>query len=293
MRSLSRPAKLALTVAVSLASVGGMVHAQSAPNVIGIASAILGDVRYTDTRVTKAAKMVLRQRVLLGDLVQTGKGSQLQMLLLDRSTFSIGANARIRIDRFVYDPARGRSIGATVAKGAFRFMSGRPNAGGNGASSISSPVATIGIRGTIVEGVVGKAALQIAADEVPNFKSLSSDAANATLVVLRGPGAHSEGRLTPGFVSVSSSAGSVDLTQPMQASYVPRAGAMPIGPFVISPKGLIKVEQEIFPAKYKGSGVWKGLLAAGALVAVPVLLGRDRTNCPPHSPQGDRKTPTC
>jgi hypothetical protein len=293
MRSLSRPAKLALIVAVSLASVGGMVHAQSVTNAIGIASAILGDVRYTNTRVTKAAKMALRQRVLLGDLVQTGKGSQLQMLLLDRSTFSIGANARIRIDRFVYDPARGRSIGATVAKGAFRFMSGRPNAGGNGASSISSPVATIGIRGTIVEGVVGKAALQIAADEVPNFKSLSSDAANATLVVLRGPGAHSEGRLTPGFVSVSSSAGSVDLTQPMQASYVPRAGAMPIGPFVISPKGMIKVEQEIFPAKYKGSGAWKGVLAAGALVAVPVLLGRDRTNCPPHSPQGDRKTPTC
>lgn len=293
MGSLPRPAKLALTVAVSLASFGGMVHAQSATDAIGIASAILGDVRYTNNRVTKAAKMVLRQRVLLGDLVQTGKGSQLQMLLLDRATFSIGANARIRIDRFVYDPARGRSIGATVAKGAFRFMSGRPNAGANGASSISSPVATIGIRGTIVEGVVGKAALQIAADEVPNFKALSSDAANATLVVLRGPGVHSEGGLTPGFVSVSSSAGSVDLTQPMQASYVPRAGAMPIGPFVISPKGLVKVEREIFPAKYKESGLWKGLLAAGALVAVPALLGRDRTNCPPHSPQDNRKTPTC
>src|SRR3546814_12338400 len=75
---------------------------------------------------------------------------------------------------------------------------------------------------------------------------------NATLDVLRGPGTRNEGRLTPGFVSVSSSAGSVDLTQPMQASYVPRAGAMPIGPFIISPKGLIKVEQEIFPEKYKG-----------------------------------------
>lgn len=288
----SRPAKLALIVAVSLATAGGIVHAQSATNAIGIASAIRGDVRYTNIKVTKAAKMVLRQPVLLGDLVQTGKGSQLQMILLDRATFSIGANARVRIDRFVYDPARGRSMGATATKGAFRFMSGRPNAGGNGATSISSPVATIGIRGTIVEGVVGKAALQIAADELPNFKALSSDAANATLVVLRGPGTRNEGRLTPGFVSISSSAGSVDLTQPMQASYVPRAGAMPIGPFVISPKGLIKVEQEIFPEKYKGSGLWKGLLAAGALVAVPVLLGRNRTDCPPP-PQGGPTIPTC
>src|SRR3546814_12352021 len=72
----SRPAKLALVVGVSLASVAGIVHAQSATSAIGIASAIRGDVRYTNNRVTKAAKMVLRQRVLLGDLVQTGKGSR-------------------------------------------------------------------------------------------------------------------------------------------------------------------------------------------------------------------------
>lgn len=288
----SRPAHLVLALAVSLAGVG-IVHAQSVANAIGIASAIRGDVRYTNNSVKKAAKMTLRQRILLGDLVQTGKGSQLQMVLLDRSTFSVGANARIRIDRFVYDPARGRSLGATATKGAFRFMSGRPNAGGNGASSISSPIATIGIRGTIVEGVIGKAAAQIAADELPNFKALSSDTANATLVVLRGPGARNEAGLTPGFVSVSSTAGSIDLTQPMQASYVPRAGAMPIGPFVISPKGLIKVEQEIFPAKYQESGLWKGLLAAGALVAVPVLLGRDRADCPPRPPQGGPTNPIC
>ncbi len=97
----SRPAKLALVVGVSLASVAGIVHAQSATSAIGIASAIRGDVRYTNNRVTKAAKMVLRQRVLLGDLVQTGKGSQLQMILLDRATFSVGANARMTIHRMI------------------------------------------------------------------------------------------------------------------------------------------------------------------------------------------------
>src|SRR3546814_16821351 len=53
----SRPAKLALVVGVSLASVAGIVHAQSATSALGIASAIRGDVRYTNNRVTKAAKM--------------------------------------------------------------------------------------------------------------------------------------------------------------------------------------------------------------------------------------------
>lgn len=280
-----RKAVATLTASTLLLGFGGMGQSQSGAQAVGIASAAKGDVRYSNSRVIKAAKIVLRQRMLLGDVVQTGKNSQLQMLLLDQATFSVGANARIRIDRFVYDPTRGRNMGVTATKGAFRFMSGNSNRN-KGGSSISSPIATIGIRGTIVEGVIGKAAVQIAGDELPNFKALASDSENATLIVLRGPGARNEAGLIQGLVSISSSAGSIDLSQPMQASYIPRAGAMPIGPFIISPKGLIKVEKEIFPVKYKGSGLWKGLLVAGALVAVPVLLGRDKADCPPPNPGG-------
>ena len=89
----------------------------------------------------------LRERVALADQVQTGQRSQLQVLLLDRAVFTVGANARLTIDRYVYDPATGRAFSATVAKGAFRFMSGRRGDGSN--SSIRTPVATIGIRGGV------------------------------------------------------------------------------------------------------------------------------------------------
>jgi hypothetical protein len=48
---------------------------------------------------------VLRQQVILNDEVRTADASWLQILLLDKSTFTVGANARVAIDRFVYDPA--------------------------------------------------------------------------------------------------------------------------------------------------------------------------------------------
>src|SRR3569833_4573823 len=107
---------------------------------------------------------VVRERVGRGDEVTTGGRSSLQGLLRVKTTFTVGAGARGTIDRFVYDPIRGtRSMAASVAKGAFRFMSGKPDRAGT--TSINTPIASIGVRGTIVEGVVGSAAAAIAAGE--------------------------------------------------------------------------------------------------------------------------------
>ena len=195
--------------------------AQSAPQVVGAASAVVREAKLSNARAPKPHQVAVRERVALADQIQTGKQSQLQLLLLDRSVFSIGANARLTIDRFVYDPARGRSVGATAAKGAFRFMSGRPNA--MGGSSIGTPVATIGIRGTIVEGVIGQTAIDIVKGETIRAAAKGADKDNATLVVLRGPGAAAQGDAQPGAVSVTSTGGTLDLTAPMQAAFVPRA----------------------------------------------------------------------
>lgn len=280
---LFRRVTAALCAAALVVSGTGAALAQSAGSVIGIASAVVSNVDYSRSGMAKPAKVVLRQRMAMGDLIRTGKKAQLQILLLDRSTFSVGPRASLKIDRFVYDPAKGRGMAASVAKGAFRFMSGRPNRGRNGTSSISSPVATIGIRGTIVEGAVGETAMEIAEKNLPGFKQLDSDKENATLVVLRGPGAQTQAGLEPGAVSFTSTGGSVELTRPMQAAYVPRAGAAPV-PFTISPEGLVMLDKAIFPAKYKGSGLLKGLLIGGALIALPVLVGSGRNNEDPQGP---------
>ena len=196
---------------------------------------------------------VLKERVLLGDQVSTGAASRLQIMLLDRSVFTVGANARIAIDRFVYDPARNsRASGVSVTKGAFRFMSGRAAGKPSGPVSVKTPVASIGIRGTIVDGVVGADAVAIAASEPATAGAGAADAENATLIVLRGPGPATEGDVAPGVIEVQAGESTIVLDRPGQAVYIPRAGAAPIR-FDISQAGLQALQ-----------GLLRGLPAAAA-----------------------------
>jgi hypothetical protein len=181
----------------------------------------------------------------LGDQVQTGDRSHMQLLLLDRSSFTVGQNARLTIDRFVYDPSGG-SFSATVAKGALRFMSG--GAHGRGGASIRTPVATIGIRGTIVDTVVGVEAIAIAEHERA-LTSLAggrpnSDPATASLIVLRGHGPRDR---RPGAISVTAAGKTIELDRPLLAVYVPGPNQAPIGPFTISLPGQAVLNDLVLP----------------------------------------------
>ena len=275
LSAAARVRSLALVAALPLA---GAALAAGSPQVVGIAAAILNDVAIASGGTAQLRPAVLRERVALADRVQTGQRSQLQLILLDRSSFTVGANARLTIDRYVYDPARGGAFDATVAKGAFRFLSGRRSA--PGASSIRTPVATIGIRGTVIDGVVGADAVAIAQGERGVGRGVRSDPETASLILLRGPGAATEAGLTVGAVSVAAGGATVLLQGPMQAAYVPRPGATPIGPFALSPAGLERIERLIqgplAPAtRTAGRKSGSGNDAAGFLLKVGVgaILG--------------------
>lgn len=231
------PASLLLVLAMP-------VPALAAPGEVGMASAVVNDVRVRNAGAAQPHAAKVREHLSLADQIATGQRSQLQVLLLDKSTFTVGANARLTIDRFVFD-ARGSAVSATVAKGAFRFLSG--GARKNGASSIRTPVATIGIRGTIIDGVVGGEAVTIARGEGKVAPGLTVDPETATLVVLRGPGAKTQGQVSPGAISVSAGGVTVDLDQPLLAVFVPAPGAEPIGPFRISLPGLARLNGLILP----------------------------------------------
>lgn len=269
MRTL-RPCAALLALAVVAPGLSPKAAAQTAPQTIGAVSAVMRQAQLSNARAPHPHQVAPREQVALADAIQTGNQSQLQLLLLDRSVFSIGANARLTIDRFVYDPAQGRSVGATVAKGAFRFMSGTPNH--QQGSSIATPVATIGIRGTIVEGVIGPEAIAIVKAESIHAATRDADKANAALIVLRGPGDATQGDAQPGAITVATGGGTVDVMAPMLAVFVPRAGAAPVGPFELSRAGLLRLREDIFPALATGNGgktlqtlLGVGLIAAGVL----------------------------
>lgn len=208
---------------------------------VGVNAAVVNDVRIKTQAQAQPQPARVKERVGLGNQIQTGRGSALQVLLLDRTNFQVGANARITVDKFVYDPNRSASaVGVSVAKGAFRFMSGKPTKANPGQSGIRTPVATIGIRGTIVEGVVGEDAIGIASRESGVPTVAGADPATASLILLRGPGPGAQGE-APGGIDVSAGDRTVAVDGDGQAVFIGGSGQAPIGPFRLSDEGLARL----------------------------------------------------
>jgi hypothetical protein len=290
---MSRPAfGTAGRVAAALAAasmVASPVLAQA--SAVGINAAIRNKVEIRSGRQVRPA--VLRARVMLNDEVRTGAASQLQILLLDRTIFTVGANARVAVDRFVYDPrSNSRSTGISVTKGAFRFMSGRSLGRPTGPVSVRTPVATIGIRGTIFEGVVGEDAIRIASREPAVGRRVKAKKEEASLIVLRGPGSRTQGDVRPGAIDVTAGGQTVTLDGPGLAVYAPRNGAPLIGPFRLSTAGLQALQSLLRTTAEPGGGgkkqshttrnVLLGIAGAAAAAGGATIIGGKKKRRPPQ-----------
>lgn len=285
------------SLAVAVALIANPTEAQERVEV-GNAATVVGDVRMSNAAITTPRPIQRRQRLAWGDRVDTGKKSQLQILLLDRSTFGVGANARVRIDSFVYDPNAGRSVVATLFKGAMRFFSGQQS--GENRADITAPAGRIGIRGTALDVLAGNQAQEIADDErFVDRADVDSKEDEATLVVLRGPGAGTAGGLAVGYAEVEAAGVRVVLDQPGLAAYIPRNGAPPIGPFAISDEGLAKVQDRLAPEVARaaeGGGLADTLIpiavGVAAVAGAAAVAGGGDDNDTPRSPQGNTNTRT-
>ena len=202
-----------------------------AQEVVGRNAAVKGRVTIQSEGQT-AKVAVVKDDVLLGDQVNSAKVSSLQVLLKDETVFTVGPECELVIDRFVYDPAKNtNSLKANVTKGMFRFMSGNISKSGPDSVSIDTPVASMGVRGTIVEGLVGAEAINIAVDMGLIDNPSQADPGGATLFVLRGPGGRKTGKNTKGEIRITSRGGTVRVRKSGSAVFVARADLAPIGPF--------------------------------------------------------------
>jgi hypothetical protein len=88
----------------------------------------------------------------LGARVTTGPTGRVQLLLLDETVFTIGPNSDIIIDEFVYDPdLTPRKIAVSLAKGIFRWVTGKVTPKDPTAMRVKTSAIAIGIRGTDFE----------------------------------------------------------------------------------------------------------------------------------------------
>ena len=117
---------------------------------VGNTTVVVKTVTGTQSEGTRA--LSLKDDIYHNELIETFEESATEIIFLDDTTLSLGPQARITLDRFVYDPdPKNSSFVMTVTQGALRFVSGSlPDE----AYVIHTPVATIGIRGTIIDLVV-------------------------------------------------------------------------------------------------------------------------------------------
>jgi ferric-dicitrate binding protein FerR (iron transport regulator) len=83
------------------------------------------------------------------DLLRTGADARLSARLEDGSMVTMGENAELAIDEFVYTERKTREITLRAVKGALLFI-GEKLFGGDSEVQIRTPVAILGVRGTEV-----------------------------------------------------------------------------------------------------------------------------------------------
>jgi hypothetical protein len=129
-----------IVIAVTLLSGfgGGQVAAQEA---IGAVSRIQGDTSGTRGGATRA--LGLNASVFLNEVVSTGEAARLEVTFTDGTQVTLGEKAELTLDTFVFNPAAGSGTIKFGVVGAFRFLSGQSSD-----VSVTTPVATLGIRGT-------------------------------------------------------------------------------------------------------------------------------------------------
>jgi hypothetical protein len=119
-------------------------------HVYALAAGVVGSV----SRVQSQAQVgslgaAVGTPIHMGDALQTGPNARLEVTFVDGTRLTLGENARVVIDRYVYDPDR--SVGAMALKstrGALRFATGKIHEMNQKDVTVSTPAAALAVRGT-------------------------------------------------------------------------------------------------------------------------------------------------
>ena len=124
---------------------------------VGYVAALTGTA--TVIRNKNSLPLKLQDDIFLNDVLQTSANSSLGVTFNDATTFNLTANARITVDNYIYeDGGKNNSALFDITRGTVAFVAAAVAKTGD--MKISTPSATLGIRGTtgLVEVPQGGAA---------------------------------------------------------------------------------------------------------------------------------------
>ena len=166
---------------------------------VGIIGATSGTVK-TETRDLKPG-----DKIYLNETIYAAEGSGTQILLLDQSTFTVGADSEVVMDTFIFDPeTNDGKIVASVKQGSLKIISGLISKKDPDALTVEVPEGTLGSRGTEFQTIVSK---------------------KKTDTLLIGPGKNNTLGLRPGAVLVGNKFGQTLLDNPYSFSSMTKGKA--------------------------------------------------------------------
>jgi opacity protein-like surface antigen len=197
------------SVGTSLLALGLLLAAvaQAQTPTVGRATRLTGDQSSAQAKGAPARKLAEGDALFAGERIRTGAGTALQIEFTDKSRFTLGPNTEFEVEQYRQASAGSgeNAFTSRVFKGAFRFVSGLI-AKNKGSMRVITAVATIGVRGTHVEGEVSER-------QEKDGKTVDASAKVALL--------EPEGSDANGAVVVENKFGSVVVDQPGYGTEIP------------------------------------------------------------------------
>lgn len=143
----------ALAAALALVAGVALTAKDSAAEKVGVAAAVNPDA----FSGSGGARQELRigKSIFYNERISTDANGVVQVLLVDGSTFTVGRNSNVVIDRFVYDPNKKTGeIVTSFSKGSMRYIGGKISKNPGGVT-VNTPNGSLAIRGGMFQGSVG------------------------------------------------------------------------------------------------------------------------------------------
>ena len=108
----------------------------------------------TVTQVQNQAQVGSRTAVVgtpvyMNNQLRTGANARLKVTFSDGSDLTLGENARVVVDQFVYNPSKSKgAVVLSAAQGAFRFAGGKIEGMQEKKVVVNTPSAALAVRGT-------------------------------------------------------------------------------------------------------------------------------------------------
>ena len=147
------------------------------------------------------------------DTVKTGKGKT-SIDFVDDTRVDVTEHSKLIIDEFVYDPnTKKGKLSLKASLGTIRYASGQIAKNSRQDVNITTPTATIAVRGT-------------------DFSMTVDEIGSSTIILL--PGCDATGACFVGEISVESDVGQVILNQAFQATVVGTVASQPMKPVLLN-----------------------------------------------------------